>query len=45
MIFGEDFFRWSAFIIRLIKLIAEIFGDDDDKKQANNHLSGYINDP
>lgn len=41
MLFGSDFWKWSAFIFELLKLIAKIFGDDEDKEQANNHLSGH----
>lgn len=32
--FGKDFFRIMRFIIALLKLMAEIWGDDDDKKEA-----------
>lgn len=33
--FGSDFFRIMRFIIALLKLMAEIWGDDKDKEEAN----------
>lgn len=33
---GKDFFKWFKLIVALVRLIAEIFGDDDDKEQVND---------
>lgn len=37
---GKDFFKWFQFVIALVKLLTQIFGDDDDKaelkKNGNN---------
>lgn len=41
MIFGTDFWKWAQFAIAVLKLIANIFGDEGDKKQANNHFSNF----
>ncbi|GAH58917.1 unnamed protein product [marine sediment metagenome] len=36
---GNDFFKWMAFIIRLIRVFIEIFGNDAEKESAkNNHI-------
>lgn len=36
---GDDFFKWMSFIIKLIRIFIEIFGDDDEKEAAkNNHV-------
>lgn len=40
MIFGSDMFKIMRFIIALLKLLAEIFGDDDDKNSANENGFG-----
>lgn len=37
MIFGKDFFKWMAFAIELIKLLIRIFGDDEDRKTAEQN--------
>lgn len=37
---GDDLFKWMAFIIKLIRLFVEIFGDDDEKEVAKN---GHVN--
>lgn len=34
---GSDFWPWLRFAIELIKLIIRMFGDDDDKKQAEEN--------
>jgi len=39
MLLGKDFFKIVRFILVLLKLLAETFGDNDDKKDAENHLS------
>jgi len=44
MIFGSDFWKWAQFAIAVLKLIANIFGDDSDKEQANNHFSHILSD-
>lgn len=37
---GEDFFDWMNFVIKLIRLFIEIFGDDDEKQVVkNNHIN------
>lgn len=33
---GTDIFKWLRLAIIIIKAIAQIFGDDDDKEEANN---------
>lgn len=36
---GADFFSWMAFVIKLIRLFIESFGDDEEKEVAkNNHI-------
>jgi len=37
--FGSDFFKIFHFVMEILRLIAEVFGDDDDKKGFDNHLS------
>ena len=39
--FGSDFFKIFHFVLEILRLIAEVFGDDDDKKGFDNHLSGH----
>lgn len=39
MLLGKDFFKIVRFIIIIIKLLAETFGDKEDNDNANNHLS------
>lgn len=34
---GNDFFKWMNFIIQLIRIFIQIFGDDDEKEAANNN--------
>jgi len=36
MLFGNDFFKIFRFVIAIIKLIVEVFGDDDDTNELNN---------
>lgn len=37
---GEDFFNWMGFIIKLIRLFIEVFGDEDERKVVkNNHIN------
>ena len=37
---GDDFFDWMNFIIRLIQIFMEVFGDDHEKEIAkNNHVA------
>lgn len=40
MIFGSDMFKIMRFVFLLLKLLAEVFGDDDDKKSANENSFG-----
>lgn len=36
---GSDFFRWMAFVVKLIHLFISVFGDDDEKEvEKNNHI-------
>ncbi len=42
MIFGKDFWKLAQFLFQLLRLLGDIFGDDEDKEQANNHLSGKV---
>lgn len=37
MIFGSDMWKWLKVLIGLIKLLKEIFGDDDDKKDVQEN--------
>lgn len=37
--FGGDFFKVFHFVMELLRLIAQVFGDEDDKKGFDNHLS------
>jgi len=37
MKFGSDLWLALGFLIKLLKLIIEVFGDDDDKAEANNN--------
>lgn len=45
MIFGIDFIKWLQFLVRVLQLLAEIFGDDDAKARAkelyDNHKSDF----
>ena len=34
MKFGRDFFKILNIVVRLVRMFAEVFGDDDDKKEA-----------
>lgn len=34
MIFGGDFFKIFSFVIQVIRLIIEIFGDDEDRQKV-----------
>ena len=36
MLFGMDFFLWIQFVVGVLKLLSELFGDDDAKIQAKN---------
>lgn len=38
--FGSDFFRIMRFIIALLKLMADIFGNDEDKQEAEKNGFG-----
>lgn len=37
MRFGNDFFKWFKFINALMKLLKEIFGDDEDKEDLKKN--------
>ncbi len=37
MLFGSDMFKVMRFVFLLLKLLAEVFGDDDDKKAAKEN--------
>jgi len=37
MKFGSDLWSWLKFIIGLIKLLKEIFGDDEDKEDVRSN--------
>jgi len=39
MKFGNDIWQWLKFAIALIKLIKEIFGDDEDKADVKENGS------
>ena len=43
--FGKDFFKITHFIFTLLKLIAKVFGDEEDDKISdefeNNHQTEY----
>jgi len=34
---GSDFFKWMNFIIRLVRIFIEIFGDEEEKTTAKNN--------
>ena len=34
MLFGNDFFKWVQFVMAVLKLLADIFGDDDAQAKA-----------
>ncbi len=35
----NNFFQWLAFAIRVIRILIEMFGDDNEKEAArNNHI-------
>lgn len=37
---GKDFFAWTTFIVKLIRLFIEIFGDENEKEVVkNNHIN------
>lgn len=38
MKFGSDFFPILNFVIKLIRLIFEVFGDDDDKVEVKQSV-------
>lgn len=35
--FGSDMFKVMKFVMLLLKLLAEVFGDDEDKKSASEN--------
>lgn len=35
--FGSDLFKVMRFVMALLKLLAEIFGDDEDKQSAKDN--------
>lgn len=37
MRFGSDMWNWLKFVIGLIRLLKEIFGDDEDKEDIKNN--------
>lgn len=37
MKFGQDFFKIMKFVVAILKLIAEIFGDEEDQTNATNN--------
>ena len=37
---GGDFFRIAKFVILLMKLFGQIFGDDDDRVEAEITING-----
>jgi len=39
MTFGADFFKTVQFIVAVLRLLARIFGDNDDKK-IDDEISG-----
>lgn len=39
MKFNDDFFQWLSFIIKLIRIFIEIFGDPAEQESAKrNHI-------
>jgi len=43
MKFGRDFFPIFNFVIKLIRLIFECFGDDDDKTMVDESKAKSLN--
>lgn len=39
MTFGTDFFKTLQFVVAVLRLLARIFGDDNDKK-SDDEISG-----
>lgn len=37
MIFGKDFFKVLKFVVEIMKPIALIFGDDEDRKNGEDN--------
>lgn len=37
IMFGSDFWKILKFVIALLKLMAQIFGNDEDKKSAEEN--------
>lgn len=35
--FGTDLFKVMRFVMAILKLLAEIFGDEEDMKKANDN--------
>jgi len=41
MHFGADYFRIIEFVIAVLRLLAKIFGDDDDRKADKDTKDKY----
>lgn len=44
MTFGEDFFKIIQFVMAVLRLIARIFGDDEDKKHDDNIMGNHAHE-
>lgn len=44
MTFGEDFFKIIQFVMAVMRLIARIFGDDDDKKHDDEIMGNHAHE-
>ena len=40
--FGSDFFKIIKFVIAILRLIAEIFGNDEDRRSAEENGFGKV---
>ena len=36
MKFGKDFFKILSLVVQILRMFAAVFGDDDDKEEANH---------
>lgn len=44
MTFGQDFFKTVQFIVAVLRLLARIFGDDDDKKSDDEIMGNHAHE-
>ena len=44
MIFGADFFKWLQFALKVLQILADIFGDENSKSQAREVCEKHSRD-